>query len=262
MIAAMKALMGHPLDAAFGAENLRDADPRILVTNISQEIRTKITYGENSGRDGRRMHRMRREVIRITVSFKLWEFSSVPDREAALEAANAWARDGYLSISSKPGRRILVQCVARAASRKPRDHKEEFQIVFETAESPFWEDEAPTQYTLSGTADSKSVSVPGTYEAIFEATVAHSAGTLDALTLTVGDTAMAFSGLAIAAGTNLIIGHDDAGRLTILAGNASKYACRTAASDDELMADPGSVTAALSADVACSVALRVRGRYR
>lgn len=258
----MKALMGHPLDAAFGAENLRDADPRILVTNISQEIRTKTTYGENSGRDGRRMHRMRREVIRITVSFKLWEFSSVQDREAALEAANAWARDGYLTISSKPGRRILVQCAERAASRKPRDYKEEFQIVFETAESPFWEDESPTQYTLSGTADSEAVSVPGTYEAIFEVAVGHASGTLDALTLTVGDTAMAFSGLNIAAGTDLTIGHDEAGRLTILAGSASKYACRSSESSDELMAGPGGVTVALSADVNCNVTLSVRGRYR
>ena len=179
----MKALMGHPLDAAFGADTLRGADPRIVVTNISQEITVKASYGENSGRDGRRKHRVRREVIRVTVAFKIWEFESVPDREAAVEAANAWARDGWLKITSKPGRRLMVQCAGRAATRNPRDYKEEYQLIFETAQSPFWEDEAPAVYTLSGTSDTQEIRVPGTYESVFDVSVAHASGTLNALTL-------------------------------------------------------------------------------
>lgn len=258
----MKALRGHPLDAAFGADTLRGADPRIVVTNISQEIAVKASYGENSGRDGRRKHRVRREVIRVTVAFKIWEFESVPDREAAVEAANAWARDGWLTITSKPGRRLMVQCAGRAATRNPRDYKEEYQLIFETAQSPFWEDEAPAVFTLSGTADTAEIRVPGTYESVFDVSVAHASGTLNALTLAVGDTTMSFSGLAVAAGVPLTLCHDDAGRLMILAGSASKYACRSAASDDELLAGPGVVTAAVTAGVSCTVTLSVRGRYR
>lgn len=258
----MKALMGHPLDAFFGGESLRGADARIVVTNISQEIRTQQTYGENSGRDGRKKHRMRREVIRITISFKIWEFDSVPDREAAVDAANAWARDGWLTITSKPGKRILVQCAGRAASQNPRNHKEEYTLIFETAQSPFWEDEMPAQFTLSGTLDTDSVRMPGTYEAAFDAVISHDTGTLDTLTLMAGDSFFYFSGLNIAAGTDLIIRHDDAGRLEILAGTASKYACRLAASDDELLAGPGEVDIKLIAGVSCDAVLTVRGRYR
>ena len=258
----MKALKGHALDAAFGADSLRGADARILVTNIAQEIRTQSTYGENTGRDGRRRHRMRREVIRITITFRVWEFCSVPDREAAVEAANAWARDGYLSVTSKPGRRVLVQCAGRAGSQNPRNYKEEYQLIFETAQSPFWEEDTPALFELTGEGDSDTVRVPGTYEAVFDASIAHESGTLNALTLIVGDTQMLFTGLSVAAGTPLTLSHDEAGRLMILAGNVSKYACRAEPSDDELIGGPGETQIGFTADVSCTVTLSVRGRYR
>ena len=246
----MKARRGHTLDASIGGASLRAADSHIYVTNIAQEVRTQATFSENIGRDGRRRGRVRREVIRVTVSFRIWEFSSVTDREAILEKANAWARDGYLTVSTKPGRRMAVQCAARAAASDPRNYKEDYQIVFESSQAPYWEAAAATTFTLSGTSQTKTISVPGTHEAVFEATVTHSSGTLNTLSLQVG-------------ATTFYIDHDSEGRLRIYAGSSTtKYHCRSAASDDELIAGPGSVTAKLSADASCSVTLSCRGRYR
>ncbi|MBO4794286.1 MAG: hypothetical protein J5556_06965 [Deltaproteobacteria bacterium] len=259
----MKALRGHTLDASIGGASLRAADSHIYVTNIAQEVRTQATFSENIGRDGRRRGRVRREVIRVTVSFRIWEFSSVTDREAILEKANAWARDGYLTVSTKPGRRMAVQCAARAAASDPRNYKEDYQIVFESSQAPYWEAAAATTFTLSGTSQTKTISVPGTHEAVFEATVTHSSGTLNTLSLQVGGTKMEFAALTVGSATTFYIDHDSEGRLRIYAGSSTtKYHCRSAASDDELIAGPGSVTAKLSADASCSVTLSCRGRYR
>lgn len=259
----MKALRGHTLDASIGTASLRAADSHIYVTNISQEVRTQATFSENIGRDGRRRGRVRREVIRVTITFRVWDFDSVTAREAVLEKANAWAQDGFLSVSTKPGRRMAVQCVGRAAASDPRNYAEDYQLIFESSQSPFWEDSEATTFTLSGTSATSSITVPGTHEAIFEATIAHSSGSLATLTLEVGDTKMSFSGLSVAAGTNLYIRHDDAGRLKIYSGaSTTKYHCRSADSDDELIAGPGIVTAKLTAGASCTVTLSCRGRYR
>ena len=93
--------------------------------------------------------------------------------------------------------------------------------------------------------------------------LAHDSGTLDTLTLRAGDTYFYFSSLGLAAGTDLVISHDGAGRLTIqTGGGVSKYACRLAASDDELMGGPGLTTLGLVANVSCSATFSARARYR
>ena len=250
-------------DAWFGGDTLRAADPRIYVTNISQEIAEKASYGENTGLDGRRRKRVRRELLRVTVHFRVLENRDPEAREMAVEAANAWAREGYLEISTKPGRRLYVTCQGRASVKSAEDPKEEYTLTFETAESPYWEDKAATVFAFAGGAtDSRTVAIPGTMDTIAEASVTPTGGTLSTLTLRLGDTYMYFTGLSVASGTALILDHDERGYLRIKAGTATKYHCRLAASDDELEAAPGGQTAGFVANVACDVVFRVRGRYK
>lgn len=258
----MRALRAHLLDAYLNGASLRAANGRIRVTNIQQEITQKSSYGENTGLDGRRRHRTRRELIRVTVEFGLLEIYDATAREAAVEAANAWADDGILRISSKPGRQLRVQCRARAAIREPRNPKERFSIVFETAESPFWEDVSPAQLTLSGTEASQAFRIPGTTAMEGEVRITPGSGTLNSLQLSLGDSAFSFTGLNVAAGHTLIIDHDENGYLRIRADNVSRLSCRSAASDDELMAGPGQALASFTADTPCSVVFLARGRYR
>ena len=99
-----------PKDAWFGGETLRAMDSRIWITNIRQEISEKATYGENAGQEGRRLTRAWRDLLRVTISFRVLEIQDPEAREMAVEAANSWARDGWLEISTKPGKRIYVIC--------------------------------------------------------------------------------------------------------------------------------------------------------
>lgn len=258
----MLALKAHKLDAWFDGEGLRAADPRIQPTNISCEVTGKSTYTTATGRDGRTRRKVKRDAIKITVSFTIYEHTDIYGRETAIEKANAWARDGWLEISTKLNRRIYVNCVARASVKKPRDHKEEFSIVFESADSPFWEDKYPTRYSLAGTSVSQNVSVPGTRKSAPAAVaVVPTGGNLNTLTLSFGASSMSFTGLNILVGHSLVLDYDENGYLRIMSANVSKYSCRTAESSDDLQSDPGAQPVGFTANVDCGVDYSVRGRY-
>ena len=260
----MLALRKHKLNAWFGQESLRDADPNIQITNISRTPSIRTGSRDGGGRDGRFRAPQYRDYLKITIEFTLYAFLDIEARESAIEAANAWARDaGYLQISQKPGRRVWVQCAQRAEIQDARDHKETFQLVFETAENPFWEDAFSTAFAFSGAAAATTAHIPGTRACSpADVTVTPTGGALTTLTLTLGETQMAFAGLNVASGASLLLRHDDQGRLTITGGGASCYACREGASDDELIAGPGRAAIGFTANVACNVRFEVRGRYK
>lgn len=252
-----------PGDAWFGGDTLRDADSRIHSIRAAQEITEKTEYGENTGMDGKRRKRARRESIRVTITFSVLETADPVSRQLAVEAANAWARDGFLEISDKPERRLYVTCQKRAAIKEPENPKEKFTLVFETAESPFWEDKTAASFAFTaGTTGSQTLRVPGTADTVAEATVTPSGGSLNTLTLRLGDSYMYFSGLNVAAGTALVIDHDDRGYLRIMAGTATKYHCRLGASDDELAAPAGNAIASFTANTSCAVTFTIRGKYK
>lgn len=261
----MLALRKHKLNAWFGQESLRDADPNIQITNISRTPSIRTGSRDGGGRDGRFRAPQYRDYLKITIEFTLYAFLDIEARESAIEAANAWARDaGYLQISQKPGRRVWVQCAQRAEIQDARDYKETFQLVFETAEAPFWEDAFSTAFAFSGAAAATTAHIPGTRKsAPAEVTVTPTGGTLNALTLTLGESEMVFENLGIAQGASLLLTHDENGYLTIASSaGASKYACRTGGSDDELTAEAGSALIAFTANTACEVEFRVWGRYK
>ena len=75
-------------------------------------------------------------------------------------------------------------------------------------------------------------------------------------------TSIALSGLSVAASTPVKLYHDERGILYITAGTASLISYRSAASADELIAQPGINDVSFTASTACTVSISVRGRYR
>ena len=89
----MLALRKHKLNAWFGQESLRDADPNIQITNISRTPSIRTGSRDGGGRDGRFRAPQYRDYLKITIEFTLYAFLDIEARESAIEAANAWARD-------------------------------------------------------------------------------------------------------------------------------------------------------------------------
>jgi hypothetical protein len=251
----------RPVNASINGVSLRDLDGRILVRTVSEQTpQATLTYGDNPGRHGQRLLSRVRETRRVTVTFAVRELRDLSARAAVVDAVNAWAQDGYLETSYRPGKRLRVLVAARAAVQDPRNYNEEFSIQLD-APDPFWEDRDAQPLALSGTSGSGKLHNLGSAPARPVITVIPTGSTLNTLTLTVNGESMRFTGLAVPATTALVMDYDAEGYLRIRAGSANKYGCRTADSADELTAAAGASAVSFTANVSCNVKLEVRAKW-
>lgn len=248
-------------NAWIDGESLRGLDGRIIVRRILEDApQVEMTYGDIPGGHGQRYLGRRRINRRVSIVIAIRELYDLSARARVVDAVNAWAKDGVLTVSYRPNQRLLVRRAGPAATGDVRDYNADIQIDFDAPASPFWEDAFPARLSLSGESGSGSVVVTGTAPGLAAVTVTPEAA-LTALTVTAGATAMAFEGLAIPAGQPVTIDHDDHGYLRIASGGASLLSKRTAASADELLGGPGPCACAFTADAACQVDFAIRGRY-
>ncbi len=254
--------MARHLEAALGGVTLRTAAPLTAINNITETPREDASWGAPLGAEGQILLSDRRAGNLITLEFVIEELFNLAARTQQLDLANGWAKPGYFTRSDRPGKRIRVIPAEYAHIASARDFTEVFRLGLEASPCPYWEDATPTELALTGSNTTGLITVPGTAETVADVTVSHTSGTLNTLTLALGDTQMSFSGLNIPANTNLTLDHDENGNLRIRAGNVSKYGCRSAGSDDELSALPGARAVTVTANVTCNVTLQARGRWK
>lgn len=254
--------MARRLQIYLNGISLRQAEPKALLQNISEEPQEELSWGERGGENGRRLLQKVRTGLRITVDFVIHELYDLGARGIAVDSANAWAmQGGYLETNLRPGKRIRVVPAGPAHITQGRDYTEKMQLAFEAAPEPFWEDKTPQRLALTGTQGSSEMHLFCTADLIAEAVITPAESTLNALTLSIGGKQMAFTGLNVAAGQSLIIDHDEEGNLRVMAGTVSRYACRTPASDDEFSFPPGVAAVSFTADAESTVEVRARRRW-
>lgn len=250
------------LDAWLNGQSLRGLDAIVLVPQITEEPpQIEATYGENAGGHGQRLLQRRRTSRRITVTVQLRELYDLARRAAVLDALNAWAGDGLLLVSYRPGKQIPVRCVSRPAMGAARDVLSEYAFGFDAAAQPFWEDVIPEALTLTGSDASGTLIVPGTEPCRITATITPTGGDLTAFSISAGDCAFEFADLDIAQDTPVTIDYVDHDYLAVTAGGVSLLDKRTAASDDDLIVSPGRRTVAFEANTACAVTVYARGLW-
>ena len=250
------------LNAWIDGASLRDIDTRLYITEIYEpEPDVTLDWGISPGISGQRKLRRTRQAKKVRIEFDIKELFDLKARAAIVDAANGWAHDGILTISTRPEQRMRAVLTQAATMDGARDVTAKYIIEFTAGACPYWEDETPRVLSLaSGTSGSGTLIIPGHAPTGAEITVTPGAS-LSTLSLTIQGQTMAFSGLSVASGTALVIGHDDNGLLTIKAGTASKLSCRTAASVDDFRMVPGSAAVSFTANAACTVSVSVRGRY-
>lgn len=251
-----------PLNAWLNNVSLQGLDGRILVQNIPDNApQTELLYGDNPGRSGQRWLARRRVNRRVSVVFAIRELRDLAARAAILDAANGWAQDGVLQISNRPDQQLRVLCAGRVACMTPRDYREEFQIDFDAAAWPYWEDRVPQTLTLSGRSGSGNILNRGTAEALAAVTVTPTSGKLTTLSITLGSASFSLSGLSIAKNTPLRIGYDERGYLFIKTASESLMGSRSGDSSDDLTAAPGYNEVSFTANTASQVRMEVRGTW-
>lgn len=254
---ALKRLNAWINDAA-----LRDVDSRLCITEISEpEADTTMEWATSPGTSGQRLVRRTRQAKKVRVEFDIRELLDLTARAAIVTAANGWAADGILKVSYRPGQQLRVMLSQAANIEGARDVTGKFTIEFQTGAYPYWEDEVAEALALSGSMGSGTLRVPGQAATQPEIDITPSSSTLTGITLTIGGKAMEFSGISVSSGTTLKIRHDDRGLLTVKAGSTSLLNKRTAASADDWLLKPGSASVSYTANTACAVNVRARGRY-
>lgn len=246
--------------------SLRDVDARIINVRLLEDRAERETiFGDWPGRPGRLLLGARRVSKTVRIEFGIRELYDLAAREAVLEAVNAWAADGVLTASARPGRMLEGVVKAWAAAEDIRDYNAAYQLEFETTAVPFWQDELPATVSGSGATGEISLTVGGDLPTWAEITMTAGAA-LSSATITTasaeGQTATALSGLSLAAGKVLRIYHDAAGILRIEADGVSALSKRGAASADEPLIGPGLSKITWSANASVTVNVSARGRYR
>lgn len=256
--------MPRHIDVSLNDVPLSVVCPLAVVTSVQEEAATVETVtGEIPGGCGERLLDSLVKRRRIVVSFVIRERFDLAVRSDSQERAAGWCRDGWLRLSSRPNRRIWVHVTSRPALGEVRDYTQELSCEFETGAVPYWEDVYPSSSSGTGSTGSLMLLPGGTVERVpVEAEITPEAETLTDITISCGETAMAFSGMTVPAGTTMRIYYGEDGILRATAGAAGVLSRRTPASADDLLAFSGvrnSVT--WNANTSCTVRVTARGWY-
>jgi len=264
------------VDISIGGRSLRAVDSGILIPQITEdppEYRT--TYAEMPGF---RMYRdvpesvngqrtLTNQIIRrrVTAHIQIRELYDLEKRARTLDKINAWARDGRLTVSYRPGLRLAARCVGRPAMGNARDTVGEYTVVFEAAESPYWEDVTETRIPISGSYVRQTITVPGNMPCVLQG-VFTTSGALTKLDIDANSGAqiMSFDNMEVPSGARIGLEMDEFNTWVFGATYNYEYSLfrfATANCADLIMLNPGENTITFDASTSCSGNLYVRGLW-
>ena len=184
-------------------------------------------------------------------------------RRRIYEDVCRWARQkGWLTVNYMPDRRLYVDTVKFSGAELFK-WTDEYEITFTAYSVPFWQDTAPVSVSKTSVSSSTfNMMIPGQYRTVAEAEFTNTSGSqVTSFSITVGGNTIALTGLTLANTKKLRIYHEDNGILRIKADGTSVYDKRSAASADDLYAEPGTAAVSMTAGGAGTLKVSVRGRY-
>lgn len=225
------------------------------------------------GGSGSRRIPPHRESLDVVISFSIViKRGQADEREAALEAANAWAaiaeNGAWMTWSTKPGRRIRVWLEEPAVMGDARsDANKNFSIRFRAYGVPNWQESESSYTTLeAGMQGSGSLVVGGNTKTCAEIRAENVSGAaISWVEVSAGTSTIRMENIGMAAGETLIIDHDPEGliRLRILGATGSRSILdkRTDGSANDLWVSPGYVQISFASQRAIQVTAEARGRF-
>lgn len=246
--------------------SLRDAVPIALLQQVTEDAPVSdLETADRPGRAGQRLLGLHRKQLHVGVEFALRELRDLTLRSHALEAAAAWAQDGRLELSSRPGRYLQCVCTGRPALGAVRDYAQVLRADFTALAVPYWQDAQPVIATLT-TADGHVWLRPtGTVSPVkLEATVTPVGGTLTSFGLyravpSPGDYILLHD-ISVPVGTPVRLSYDERDILTITADGQGLLSHR-AGHDDVTALPEQNNWMHFTANVECSVVITARGLY-
>lgn len=266
-------------NAALGGVTPDSMDARLMVLGIQPDAgKDNIQGAAHAEASGQRVVSRRREYLDVRIILGIW--GRKEDRVArslAFEHLIAWAqraRDGaWLTIDSKPGRRLWVRVQQLPAEGDQWNWTAQYTVVLRAWERPWWEELYGFDSRVTGSSCSGQARVAGTEETAADVTYKNTSGSAcTTLVVNIGNRRMTFSGLDIASGETFAIDHREDGMLRIrIRSTAGEWRSALAArvlvdgggvySANDLTCLPGIVPYSCSAQRSGEWKIQIRGRF-
>lgn len=192
----------------------------------------------------------------VVVYYDLSVYSPALRHEITM-AVQKWAfAGGTLQTTDRPGQHLKVRCAQFPSVGSALRWTEKLSIPFVAYETPFWlnDEEDTVSFATGGTF---AVGGCADYAQVSATIKASKGGTITYITVSCGDTTIKLNGISIPASSDVRIGYDGNGFLTIKTGGTSLMDKRTGS--DELLAACGknnAVSVQCNTNVVCTMTAR------
>ena len=219
-------------------KKLSSVNKNLLILDVAYSTSESFERSRIANRDGARLSSLYREGSSVTVTFELHIYD-IQKRQAALADVIAWAKDGgELKINDRKDQSL--QCVCeKLPAISVKNWTEPLTITFSAYAFPYWEETKATVATLSGKNVSGTIKVNGNAPKAYANVTVKATAAITSLTVKVGSSSIALSGISIAAGKTVVFSYDENKILSIMTGTTSLLSKRTAKSSDDLVASCG-----------------------
>lgn len=254
-------LLPRHIEAYMDGVPLSSISPVLLNGVYEDAPELELTEGDRPGRYGYRLLGKKRQTLKVSLQMVIRELHNLPARSQALEAIAHWCQGEVLELSNHPGRFLAVSCTSEPSLLDDRDFTSRIRAEFTAYQVPYWQDKRLSASALeSGLTGSANIRIPGTVPSPVMLSVVPSAA-LTSFSVTVAGQTIALTGLTVPANGELVFARDALDNLAVTLNDVSQLSHRSDVSADDLMADPGYAAVSYTADAACTVTVKTRGRW-
>ena len=249
---------------ALGGTQLDSLDTSIVIRSFDPGTpKEALSAVDRMGGAGQRVTMRHWQVLEATLVFAIdVNKRNITERRRVFDLAKKWAMaGGWLTFNGMSGKRMYVDKATVPASGDLRVLDEEYTIVFQAYNVPFWQDDTATTVTAASiSTGSMTLQVPGEIETQIDATLKNiSGGQIAAITIAIDGHQLVFTAMTLANGATLVISHGTDGILRATVGGATVYGKLTGS--DDLVSGTGTKTITITCAGALEATVSCYGRY-
>ena len=218
---------------------------------------------DRMGGAGQRVTMKHFQVLEATLTFAIdVNKRNITERRRVFDLAKHWAMaGGWLTFNGMSGKRMYVDKVTVPASGDLRVLDEEYTIVFQAYNVPFWQDDTATSVTNAQiSTGTMTLTVPGDVKTQVDAILKNiSGGQIAAITIAIDGHSLVFTSMTLANNSTLVISHGTDGILRATVGGATVYGKLTGS--DDLVSNPGTKTVSITCEGNLEATVSCCGRY-
>ena len=224
-------------------QGLQDIDDTVFVLDVAESTPDEDKQTATTAAPGSLLLARTRRALSVTITFCVREYDITRRRQIVDEIRTLCAAGGWLEINERPDQRLWVVYDTLPTISSSQRWTESLSVVFVAYTAPYWQQKTATKARISSATTNGAVTIHpigNAKETQLQAEITASGGTLTTFKIVVNDTSeIVFSGISLADGKTLAIGHDAYGRLTATIDGNSVLKNRTASSADDLLVESG-----------------------